>query len=389
MERRHRAARGREPFASRGFARRGAIAVAASLIALAAAGHAPRAEAQTPEQLEQARTLFREGLALSAASNFAAALAKFQAVAQVKMTAQVAFNIAECQERLGKLVAALGNYRLALQSATETGASEVVREAPGRITSLEERIPKLTIERGARAEAAVIALDGVEIGAAQIGVPIPVDPGPHAVTALVGGKEVARETITLDEAASESVRIAVPAAASADAPVDDAPQAGERAPRDGGSSKTPGMVVASLGAVSLGVGVTMLALRQGTIGELDALCGGDTSCPASAQAEGRAIVARGRIYTGVAEVTIPLGVIGVVTGVVLLATSGSKASEPATAVRARGARAASDQGVRVRAIAPFAGVAEERGAALGLVARTGATAAQSAGLGGLVVSGSF
>src|SRR5262249_41498730 len=156
--------------------------------------------AQTKEELEKARTAFKEGVALMSANNCPAALTKFRAVANVKMTAQVAFNIAECEERLGKLVSALGNYRVAASQAEgDAKAKDVSSRVGGRIDALEPRIPKLTVKRGRNADTASIEFDGSELGSSQLSNEFPVDPGSHTIVAKVGNKEYLHETITLAE----------------------------------------------------------------------------------------------------------------------------------------------------------------------------------------------
>src|SRR5262245_36030122 len=78
---------------------RAALAAGLSLASLLA-GSTALAQDPTKADLDRARTLFQEGVALAAANNCAGALVKYKAVVQVKMTPQVAFNIAECEERL-------------------------------------------------------------------------------------------------------------------------------------------------------------------------------------------------------------------------------------------------------------------------------------------------
>src|SRR4029079_16534241 len=92
---------------------RGLLAMVTGVALLASQLAGGPATAQTKEELDKARAMFLEGVSLAAANNCAAALGKYQAVAKVKMTAQVAFNSAECEERLGKVVSSLGSYRLA------------------------------------------------------------------------------------------------------------------------------------------------------------------------------------------------------------------------------------------------------------------------------------
>ncbi|MGK4005423.1 hypothetical protein WMF31_22535 [Sorangium sp. So ce1036] len=304
--------------------------------ALGAALLAPRpAGAQTEAELEAARALFREGIALSAANNCAAALAKFQAVARVRRTPQVLFNIAECEARLGRLVSALGHFRLAAAAAAgDPGAQDVTANVGARIEDLELRIPRLAIRRGQGALTATILLDGAELGAAEMSADIPVDPGAHVITARIGDREAVRETVTLGERDARTVEVVIaepppdprtaaspgdprtaapPPALSADAPTPAA-----------GPSRVPGLVALGAGLASGVVGGVFLGLRGGTLSELDALCGGDTSCPPSA----RPIADRGRLYTGIAEATIGLGVAGVAVGVALLVTNGGAAAAP-------------------------------------------------------------
>jgi hypothetical protein len=62
---------------------------------------APVAHAQSQDDLDRARNLFRQGLSLEAAANWAAALGKFQDVARVKLTPQVRFHIARWYRAFG------------------------------------------------------------------------------------------------------------------------------------------------------------------------------------------------------------------------------------------------------------------------------------------------
>jgi hypothetical protein len=303
---------------------RSARRLTAALCAAALLCASGSAAAQPKQDLKRAHQLFNEGIALSAAKNWSGALAKFKEVAQFKMTAQVAFNIAECEEALGKLLSALGNYRLASNESQDGKAKDVAAQVDARIAALQERIPKLTIERGARAETATIELDGAELGSTEIGTAISVDPGSHVIVGKIGKEEGSRETVTLEEKESKTVSIVIDEALlkKPERPVDPPPIEPPKPPPVTSGSKVPGAVVTGVGAASLVVGVVFIVLRQGTISDLDTLCGGDDTCPASAEATAD----KGKTFTGVAEATMALGVVGVATGIILLATSGSKAA---------------------------------------------------------------
>jgi hypothetical protein len=265
------------------------------------------------DPVERAREQFRDGVALMAAKNWSGALAKFKAVAHVKMSPQVAFNIAECEENLGQLVSALGNYRLALAKSSDGSAPQVAETAPARIAAIEPRIGKLILKRveDSPNPNATIELDGAEISAAQLGTEIPVDPGKRSIRVMDGGKAVKTESVTLKEGESKTFEVHVPGATDVGGGGGGTSPSGEAT-----GPSVPGIVVTSVGGASLIVGAVMIGLRQGAIGELDDVCGGDTSCPASAQDT----YDKGRMYTGVAEVAIPVGAVGVGVGIALLAT---------------------------------------------------------------------
>lgn len=96
-------------------------------------------------------------------------------------------------------------------------------------------------------------------------------------------------------------------------------------------------MLTGLGLALAGGGVGLFfGPRQGTLDELDKKCGGDLSCPPSA----KATADQGRLYTGIAEGAWGAGAVSLVTGIILIATSGSKKSEPektATSVKFIGA----------------------------------------------------
>src|SRR5262249_8854466 len=157
----------------------------------------------------------------------------------------------------------------------------------------------LTITRGKGADAATLSLDGTEIGAGQLGSPIPVDPGPHVIVGMVGDKEYLRETITIEEKETKTyeAKMRVPIK-KIEEPSEQPPPPPPEEPQPKGRSKVPGIVVTVVGGVSLVVGFVGLGLRGGAISELEAKCGGDTTCPPSASP----IADKGKLYTGLAEI---------------------------------------------------------------------------------------
>jgi hypothetical protein len=278
------------------------------------------AHAQAQEDLERARSLFREGLSLEAAGNWAGALAKFQGVGRVKLTPQVRFHIARCQENLGRLNEALGEYRLAEYEASQQELPELASITEAR-TDLEGRVPKALIIRGAGTERARVRLDGVELGVRQIGQPLNVDPGlRHVVAQLPDGTEF-EQTFTANEGETVEVELVAPTASPAVAP----PPAGTPdAGPDPGASSSGGMP-AYLPWVAGGVGVAGLAgagvfyvLRNGAASKLDDACRGSV-CPESVQGEQE----KGERYALFSMVSLGVGVVGLGAATALFLMNGS------------------------------------------------------------------
>jgi hypothetical protein len=272
-------------------------------------------EATEDPALIAARDAFTEGVSLMAARDFRGALAKFKAAGRYKMSAQVAFNVAECEVELGKLVSALGNYRLALSKADAPGTEKIAELAPTRIEALSKRIPSLTVERKGDSSAR-LTLDGQDVP--QLGTAFPADPGEHVLVALSGDKPVATEKFTLAEAEKRVVSIDVPTPTSSDVPPVNT--------SDTSSVSVPGVVLLTVGGASVVVGGIAIALRQVAIGELEEACGGDSSCPPEAESS----YDRGRLATGLAQVFFPVGAVSIVIGAVLMATHGPSEAPPSS-----------------------------------------------------------
>ncbi len=292
---------------------RGLRAAAGVALAVVATGGTASAQEPSTAELAKARTAFREGVAAAAAGNCAAALLKYKEVAQVKSSPQVSFNIAECEARLGKLVSALGNYRVAASTAADDKhAVNVLKEVPARIDDIEGRIPKLTITRGKGADTASIELDGSEIAPGQA---IPVDPGSHTIVAKVGNKEYLHENVKLAEKESKTfdVKLSI-AAAHVEAP---APEPTPEPPPPE-KSRAPGVALTVGGGVVLIAGLAFLAPRGAAISKLSMDCNAMMQCPAADQSTYNS----GQLFSGLSAAFIGVGAAAAVVGIVLIAKSG-------------------------------------------------------------------
>src|SRR5262249_35448014 len=78
-----------------------------------------------------------------------------------------------------------------------------------------------------------------------------------------------------------------------------------------------------VGGAFMIVGFAMLAPRQSAINKLNMDCRTDMHCPMGDSSTGD----QGKLFTGLTEIFVPVGVVGVVTGAVLLARSGPSKPE--------------------------------------------------------------
>lgn len=277
---------------------------------------------------DQARSLFQEALALVAAGDYAGALDKLQRVASYKRTPQVLYYIAVCHEKTGKLVMALGEYRIALADAQAIGADDVVTETKAAIENLEPRIPLLTISKGEGAAAATILVDGKEIGDTAVGLPMAFDPGTRVVVAQAPGYKPFRQEVKLAENEKASVEVtlekrsvpASPPPSSSPTGVEDADASAAIDTDAGQGPNTLAWLSTGVGVVGLGASAYFFSQRSKAISDLDDACGPDkNACPASMQST----YDDGKRDTTLANVTLGVGIVGVATGIILFASSGS------------------------------------------------------------------
>ena len=297
--------------------------VGSSLVLASLAGRCPPASAQTPatpaaasdaDALKRAREQFGQALALQTGGDWAGALALLKEVAAVKPTPQVRFNIALCEERLGRLVAALGDYELAGADAQAQKADQVQQEVDSRLESLKARVPRVVVKRGAGADSATISLDGVSLGDSVLNSPLPLDPGPHVVEAAGAGFLPFKQAFRVAEQETATIEVTLQLV-----PVKPPPPVAPPPPAPPQTMRTAGFVVGGAGIASLLASGAMFYLRHTTISDLDRQCGGDrSSCPDSA----RSTIDRGKLYTTLGNVTLAVGAAGLGVGAVLVVVGG-------------------------------------------------------------------
>lgn len=177
-------------------------------IALLTEGGRARAAAV---DVAQAEALFRDAKRLMAAEQFAEACPKLEESQRLDPGGGTLLNLAVCHEALGKTATAWAEFSEALAQAQADGRADRARVASERMEDLEGKLSRLTVvlAPGVDAKALEIARDGRPLGAASLGLAIPVDPGTHAIVAVAGEKRW--ETAAEVGPAGDRVTVVVPA----------------------------------------------------------------------------------------------------------------------------------------------------------------------------------
>src|ERR1019366_10378211 len=122
----------------------GRLAAAIALLIAVGPANAARADpAPTESQLAAARDLFMAAEKDEDAQRWADALDKLTRVSAVKLTSGVRYHTALCEEHLGRLVAALRDYKAAADQAHAEDAADVLRLVDKRVADAPDRLPRL------------------------------------------------------------------------------------------------------------------------------------------------------------------------------------------------------------------------------------------------------
>jgi hypothetical protein len=292
-----------------------------------------------------AEALFKAGRRAMRAGDFAAACPKFEESQRLDPAPGTVLNLADCEARLGRIASAWQRYVEATESLPER---DVRRElAERRARELEAELPRLLLRLagGEVMGELKISVDGVPLGAAAIGEPLPMDPGTRRVVVQAAGHaersyevELARGRVTELELA-RGAKLSLAPGTSSRAPrritSSSTSRAPARAPEPANDARR------SWAIVSGGVGVAGLALsavgaafvldRKSTVSDQ---CRSDRLCSEA----GLDAAASGRTWSTVATTAFALGVVGVGVGVWLwTGASGGRVSATARAGATGGA----------------------------------------------------
>lgn len=256
---------------------------AAFVALLAVATVSPHAGAQAAAKAAAAQALFDEAKALMGAGRAVEACPKFEESQKLDPGSGTLINLALCYETTGRTASAWTTYRDAAAAANVAGNTKRERGARERANALAPKVSKLQVDvpHEARLPGLAVTRDGIEVGAAQWGAPIPTDEGVHEVVATAPGYVEWRSKVELASGgASVSVQVPKLVAASGSeippvaavgtepppkAPAAEASQTGPNA-----SERKSGLGAQRIAAIAVG-GVGVAGLVVGTVFGVKAL----------------------------------------------------------------------------------------------------------------------
>jgi hypothetical protein len=230
---------------------------------------------------EAAKALFYDARTLMQAGKFAEACPKLEETVRLDPGIGSEFNLADCNEHLGKLATAWAAFQDVAARSKQANQPDREKVARKRAAALEPRVPKLIVTVNNAPSGLEVKRDGVVVGAPVWGTPVPIDPGTHRISATAPGRETFETTIAATESNVARVSIPeLPASAVAMGPArapgtatpavvqppptnaSNVPPAASVAPdfpqpiveTPGATQRTIGWVVTVVGAASVGVG---------------------------------------------------------------------------------------------------------------------------------------
>jgi hypothetical protein len=299
------------------------------------------------DKITEAEELFRRGKAFTAQGRHAEACPMFEESQRLDPQMGTLLNVALCHESVGRTASAWGEFRAVEQQARAANPprEDRVKLAREHADKLEPRLSriKIVVAGGAHPTGLVVKVDG-EAKAEPLWPGIPVDPGARSIEASAPGKKPATLKVKID-AEGAVVPITIPK-------LEDAPVAATPPPKSQGADlerveeyaanrarRTTGFVVGGIGIAT--------ALAGGAFGVAAIISDSNAkdSCPApclersTAADEADRSTDRAFVFANIANVTIPLGIIGAAVGAYLVLTSGpteKTARSPRVSPSARG-----------------------------------------------------
>lgn len=287
---------------------------------------------QRPASADQgalAEQLFRDGQSLMEASKYEEACPKLAESQRLDPSTGTLLNLAVCHQHEGKLASAWNEFNEVIALARKDNRSDRVEYAQQRLAEVEPLLSKLTIEvtKDVAVEGLEVLFDGTEVRRAAWGVALPVDPGPHEISASAPGKKTWTVSVKVT---GETQSIQVTVAALENGPPDEKSAQSEpiergpaAPPRSGQVQRRVGLGVGIFGLVGVGLGSAfgVDAMKKSQAAKDEGCV--DNVCPDDAGETRNKAKTAGTIST----VAFAVGAAALGAGLVLYFTAPSSATE--------------------------------------------------------------
>jgi hypothetical protein len=285
-----------------------------------------------PHDPAVAEALFRAGRAAAERGDFATACPKFEESRRLDPTLGTAFNLADCDEHIGKMASAWQLFREVAQRLPP--GDERIAIATARAAALEPSLPKLLLRVSTPLPAGTLVVrDGVEIGSAGFELALPVDAGDHVIVVKAPGHVDRQFATRVAGGQTSEVLIEVgpfqPAAPPAAVAVDTADLGGHVS---GSSRRTFGFVLLGVGGAAIVTSGVAGAVALSAKKTVDSGCDLEKRCTPAALDAGT----RGRTAATISTVAFGVGLAGGVAGMYLLLTKSGDARAAAASTASIG-----------------------------------------------------
>lgn len=303
--------------------------LSAALAGVLLFGNVPSAKSEELGNEEQVQQRFATAVELFKGGDFERALPFFEEVASASDSPNAHYYVGLCSLELNRNVDAYKAFALAARKAEADQAKYgKTREAAiERLSTVAVRVAILVLTLGSRPRGLKVTIDGEPVSELDLGSPVVLDPGVHRVMAraervvpvvreleILGGEMT---TVTLvfrherDEAAA-SAPMASPTRPSA--------PANEVHP-EGASLTTYGWIATAVGATGLGVFAVTGLMTMSAWEDLN------EDCPGGCREDRHSDIQRGKTLQAMANVSLVVGAVSVVTGGALLLWSSTDSQQ--------------------------------------------------------------
>jgi hypothetical protein len=317
----------------------------ASFVAVGLVSLLPAAASAQGQSDVAANALFDQARGLMKQGKYAEACPKLAESERLAPSGGTLLNLADCYEHTGQTASAWAAWKDAAARANAAGKSDVEKRTLARAAALEPNLAKLavSVDPASDVPGLEVKRDGVKMGHAEFGVPIPVDPGTHVIDATAPNKQPfsgkvdvaakqpnATLTVTLVDAPqaapapeAASAPAAAPAAAPATAPAPEQPAS------SWSTQKTVALIVGGVGVVGIGVGSAFGLIAKSKNDQALQNCRTSTLCSQT----GLDLTSDAKSAATVSTISFIAGGVALAGGIVLWLTAPSSSPSSATGLR--------------------------------------------------------